>query len=138
MKGSVGELAIVGGVALSSVFTFMGVLAVTNFLVSDIGTRAMTNNMALRGDVLASSMDVLHMHSDVAINMSWDYTPFAMYTTEGALLMMYYQNHTTVSPYPLIVAPEEAKDGQRGKYVVGNEVMGFEFSNEDGPRMVVK
>lgn len=125
------------GEAIGGLLTIMLIASVAASIFISMGTAAIANAEAVKADVVASSMDIIQMHASSEINMDWDYTPFLMATTEGAMLTLFFENNTIVSPYPLILPIAGSVEIGDANYFVGNQISKFRFINSGLPEVEV-
>ena len=110
---------------------------------SDISTMGMTNNFAIRSDVIASSMSLINMHSHSEVNLSWDYLPFSIGVFEGDInggIGMFFPTKTsTFSSYPLTVPFSTSQLIEENiHYLSSNSVSKFCFKNLGTPEVNLK
>jgi len=131
------EVFMVMGKAIGGLLTIWLIASIAASVFINMQNASLANDKAIKADIVASSMDIIQMHTPSEINMEWDYTPFLMATTDGALLTLFFENKTIVSPYPLILPIDSSVELGDANYLVGNRISEFKFSNFGTPEVKV-
>lgn len=103
----------------ASIFTIVVLIGTAFF--ARLSAMGMLELIAVRSDVIASSMSILSMHDDAKISFGWDHIPFSIGVTNGGIILVTEADEHPLSPYPEVIP------------VLGSETEGnFEvFSKED-------
>ncbi len=126
MSGVFGPLLSFALIVLLGISTYQG-----------LATMGMTNNFAIRSDVLAASMSLVNMHPHTEVNLSWDYLPFSIGVLEGNInggLGMFFPTETaTFSSYPLTIPFSTDNIKENIHYVSNDSISKFCFKNLGNP-----
>ena len=122
---------------LEILFTFVLTVSAGVKFYEGIATIGMTNNLAIRSDVISSSMSLINMHPHTEVNLSWDFLPFSIGVSEGditgAVGMFFPTETATFSSYPLSVPFYTTQTEDNIHYLSRDNVSKFYFRNLGTP-----